>query len=178
MPNLQHLKNDLMPLLLLSIAFLSSLLAPSAFSQTESSVESRLAELESREQIREVMKQYGRYLDLGDFDAFGRLFAETDSTYVSGRASTKGGKAIAQGLKEIFSANPSGLKSPAFHVFFNEVIKFNSPSEATAFSQSVYIVPGESNAPEMVFFASYEDIFIIENDQWKFKQRIVSGEMP
>ena len=124
------------------------------------------------------MKQYGRHLDLRDFTSFASLFANTDSTYVSGGETARGAKAIGEMLDRILSANPSDFKMPNFHIFFNETIEFNSPTEATAFSQSAYIVPNSNNAPEMVFFASYQDIFIIENTQWKFKQRIVLGDIP
>lgn len=141
------------------------------------SVEQRLAELEGREAIRTLMKQYGRTLDTRNFKAFGELFAK-DGVYVSGGQRVEGPEKIAAMLKGIFASNPSGIREPNFHVFFNEVITFTGPGEAKAFSQSAYVAPGEDNAPKMIFFASYDDTFVIEDGQWKFKERIVHGDIP
>lgn len=142
------------------------------------SIEQRLEELEGREAIRTLMKQYGRTLDTRRFDDFGRLFAEGDGVYVTGGREVKGQEAIAEMMRGVFADNPSGLKAPQFHVFFNEVISFESPARATAFSQSVYVAPGEDNAPRMVILASYDDVFVKRNGTWKFLRRAVHGEIP
>ena len=140
-------------------------------------LEARLQELEDREQIRQLMHHYGRFLDERNFDAFANLFAKTDSEYVSGNQTARGAQAIGAMLEKIMMANPSGFKSPNFHVFFNETIALDG-NQATAFSQSAYIVPGVNGNPEMVFFATYDDVFIREQGQWKFKRRIVHGNLP
>ena len=140
-------------------------------------VEARLQELDAREQIRQLMHRYGRYLDERDFSAFADLFTETDSEYVSGGQTARGAEAIAGMLEEIITANPSGLGSPNFHVFFNEIIEVNG-DEATAFSQSAFVVPDDKGDPRMVFLASYDDIFVKQNGVWKFKRRVVKGNLP
>ena len=140
-------------------------------------LQARLQELEDREQIRQLMHHYGRFLDERNFDAFAGLFAETDSAYVSGNRTARGAQAIGAMLREIITANPSGFKSPSFHVFFNETIDLDG-DQATAFSQSAYIVPGVNGNPEMVFFATYDDVFMREQGRWKFKRRVVHGNLP
>lgn len=141
------------------------------------SLEQRLQELEDREQIRQLMHSYGRFIDERNFQAFANLFSRNDSEYVSGNQIAKGSEAIGNMLEEIITENPSGLKSPNFHIFFNESIQIKE-DQATAFSQSAFVVPGDSGKPEMVFFASYDDVFIREEGTWKFKKRIVRGNLP
>ncbi|MEO8307242.1 MAG: nuclear transport factor 2 family protein [Pseudomonadota bacterium] len=58
---------------------------------------SRLGELEDREAIGLVIRDYGRLLDERKFDEFGRLFAE-DGVYVAG-TTTRGPVAIAESLR-------------------------------------------------------------------------------
>jgi uncharacterized protein (TIGR02246 family) len=141
-------------------------------------MEQRLEELEGREAIRTLMKQYGRTLDTRHFDDFGKLFAEGDGVYVTGGRDVTGPQAIADVMRGVFANNPSGLKEPQFHVFFNEVISFESPTRATAFSQSFYVAPGEDNAPKVIMVASYDDVFVKRDGEWKFLRRAVRGEIP
>ena len=172
------------PVILSRILTVTGLLAAAAVLYAQSlthsqdgNVESRLRELEAKEQIRELMHNYGRFLDERDFTAFAALFTEADSEYVSGNQIAHGARAIGAMLKEIMAANPSGFKSPNFHVFFNEVITV-AGDQAKAYSQSAYIVPGVNGSPEMVFFATYADVFTQEQGRWKFKQRVVHGNLP
>ena len=137
----------------------------------------RLQELEDREQIRKLLHNYGRYLDERDFTAFANLFTKTDSEYVSGNQTAHGARAIGAMLESIMTANPSGFKSPNYHVFFNETIDVDG-GLATAYSQSAYIVPGADGKPEIAFFATYDDVFIRELGIWKFKHRVVHGNLP
>lgn len=143
----------------------------------QGSLDTRVQELEAREQIRQLMHDYGRYLDERNFSAFADLFTQDDSEYVSGGQTVTGGAAIGTMLEEIFAANPSGLKSPNFHVFFNENINVDG-NRATAFSQSAFIVPGDSGEPRIIFFATYDDVFTRVNGEWKFKRRVVRGNLP
>ena len=159
-----------------TLAVFTALVFPAnAYPQT--ALETRVQELEAREQIRELMHNYGRFLDQRDFMAFAGLFLETGSEYVSGGQTVSGAAAIGKMLEGIFAANPSGLKSPNYHVFFNETIDVEG-DKATAFSQSAFIVPGEDGSPSMVFFASYDDVFVVENGKWKFKRRVVHANLP
>lgn len=142
-----------------------------------SDLQDRLQQLEGREQIRQLMHLYGRYLDERNFSAFAGLFASDDSEYVSGNQTARGAPAIGTMLEGIITANPSGFKSPNYHVFFNELIDIEG-DRATAYSQSAFIVPGGNGNPEMVFFATYDDEFIREHGIWKFKRRSVRGNLP
>jgi len=176
--------SDKLPIPIYRILFATGLLAAATILYAQApppgndgQLQARLQELEAREQIRELMHNYGRYLDERNFTAFAGLFAETESEYVSGNQTARGAHAIGAMLQEIITANPSGFKSPNFHIFFNETIDV-SGDRARAFSQSAYIVPGVNGNPEMVFFATYDDMFVREQGRWKFKRRVVHGNLP
>jgi len=131
--------------------------------------------LQDREAIRVLLRDYGRTLDARDFEGFAALFA-TDAEYVSG-ATVRGPAAIGQSLKDIMGRNPLGFREPNFHVFFNEVIEVQG-DRATSTSQSLYVVTGERNTPELALMASYEDVLVREGGRWKFQKRVVRGNIP
>ena len=135
---------------------------------------SRLAELEDREAIRLVIRDYGRLLDERRFDEFGQLFAE-DGVYVAG-TTTRGPAAIADSLRRIMTANSLGLAEPNFHVLFNERIELHG-DQADATSQSFFVAPGANGAPQLVLMASYVDKFVRTPNGWRFASRVVHGNM-
>ena len=131
--------------------------------------------LQDREAIRVLLRDYGRTLDARDFEGFAALFA-TDAEYVSG-ATVRGPAAIGQSLKDIMGRNPLGFREPNVHVFFNEVIEVQG-DRATSTSQSLYVVTGERNTPELALMASYDDVLVREDGRWKFQKRVVRGNIP
>ena len=141
-------------------------------------LETRLQILEDREEIRQLLIDYGRTLDKRDFNGFSKLFTQ-DAEYFGGAGgdAIKGPDAIAKFLKDIFEQNPSGVKSPNFHLFANESIQVNG-DEATASSKGIFVVPDGNDQPETVMLATYKDILVRENGMWKFKQRVVQSDIP
>jgi uncharacterized protein (TIGR02246 family) len=141
-------------------------------------IEDRLRQLEDREEIRQLLVDYGRTLDRRDFAGFSKLFAE-NAEYVGGGGMgvTKGAAAIGKLLEEVFRKNPTGLRSPNFHLFANETIRVDGDS-AVAISKGLFVVPNKANNPEMVMLATYEDVLVRENGRWKFKKRVVHGDIP
>lgn len=134
----------------------------------------RLMGLEDREAIRILLRDYGRLLDERRFEEFGQLFAE-DGEYVAG-PTTRGPKAIAEGLRRTFAGNSLGLGEPNFHVLFNERITL-AGAKATASSQSFFVAPGADGAPRIVMMASYEDELVKTPAGWRFARRVVKGNM-
>ena len=104
-----------------------------------SATTARLVELEDREAIRGLIRDYGRLLDERKFDAFGQLFAP-EGEYVSGNT-TRGPAAIGESLRRIMTANSLGLAEPNFHVLFNDHIELHG-DKADATSQSFFVAPG------------------------------------
>jgi SnoaL-like domain len=134
----------------------------------------RLAELEDREAIRLVLRDYGRLLDERRFEEFGQLFA-ADGEYVSG-GTTRGPAAIAESLRGIMSGNSLGLAEPNFHVLFNERIELHG-DRADATSQSFFVAPGADGAPQLIRMASYVDSLVRTSQGWRFAKRVVRGNM-
>ncbi len=134
----------------------------------------RLAELEDREAIRIVLRDYGRLLDERKFDEFGQLFA-ADGEYLSG-GTTRGPTAIADSLRRIMGANSLGLAEPNFHVLFNERIELHG-DRADATSQSFFVAPGPDGAPQLIMMASYVDSLVRTPQGWKFAKRTVRSNM-
>lgn len=122
------------------------------------------------------MNDYGRLLDRRDFKGFASLFA-ADAEHVSAGHVTHGPEAIAASLRDIIARNPLGLRTPNFHVFFNQSIEVHV-ERATVVSKSAFMVPGPDNHPEAVMLASYDDVLTRENAGWKFLRRVVHGDIP
>jgi hypothetical protein len=144
----------------------------------KSDLGARVQRLEDREEIRKLFNDYGHTLDLRNFAGFEELFAE-DSEYVGGGAmgTLRGPRAIRAALEDQMAANPAHLNSANFHLFFNESIDVDG-DRATAISKSAFVVRSDSNKPDMVFLASYDDVLIRENGKWKFLRRVVHGDIP
>ena len=158
----------LMPLLLLTCCTSATFAATSTAS-------ARLSELEDREAIRLVLRDYGRLLDERHFDEFGQLFAQ-DGEYVSAGTTTRGPAAIADSLRRIMTGNSLGLAEPNFHVLFNERIEIHG-DQAEATSQSFFVAPGADGAPQLIMMASYDDRFVRTPNGWRFARRVVHGNM-
>lgn len=142
------------------------------------STDARLQQLESREQIRELLVAYGATLDARDFDAFGRLFTE-DAEYVSAGSITRGRAAIRAQLEQVLKANPSNLPAPNFHVGLNASISVDGDT-ATARSLGAYTAPDPAGGgTRLVFFVVYDDVFARVDGRWLFKRRAIgSGARP
>lgn len=139
------------------------------------SVAARLAELEDREAIRLVLRDYGKTLDERRFDDFGKLFA-AEAEYVTGPSTLRGPAQIADGLRRIFAGNSLGIPEPNFHVLFNERIELQG-DHAHSTSQSFYVAPGADGAPRIILMASYEDELVRTAEGWRFARRIVHSNM-
>ncbi len=152
--------------------------AQSPNAQSSESTEARLRRLEDREEIRQLLVDYGRTLDQRDFEAFSKLFA-ANAEYLGGGSMgvIKGAGAIGKSLENIIRKNPTGFRSPNFHLFANEIIQVHG-DEATALSKGLFVIPGDGGKPEFVMLATYSDRLTREQGRWKFKRRVVQGDIP
>lgn len=168
----------------LLMAWLASGCAPKpqagsdALTAEVTALRAEVAEARAQDSIRGLMHAYGRLIDARDWDGFAKLWTD-DAVYVGGPGSDtlKGGPAIAEFLRNIISSNPSGVGEPNFHVFFNEEIEVTGDT-ARATSMSTFVTPGPGGAPTMVILARYEDEYVLDGTDWKFKGRVVQGKLP
>lgn len=158
----------------------TSLLVPPALLAAETSIEARLHVLEAKEAIRTLLFNYGRYVDDRNWEAFANLFAENGGTWNGGMGIARGHDEIVQmmsstlGTANNVGAGGSGLSN--IHLLGNEIITVDGDS-ATSLSKWVFVMTAEDNGPDVVFVGRYEDEFVRENGEWKFKLRTVTSDI-
>jgi len=148
-----------------------------AAADKEESVESRLQKLEDREEIRQLLKDYGRFLDQRDFASFSRLFAEKDGEWNGGLGVAKGSLAVRKLMEETIGEKTDKPGPPNFHLFTNESIDIDRP-HANATSKWIFVMQGEKGSPQLVYLGHYEDTLVRENGRWKFLKRTVHSDIP
>jgi hypothetical protein len=151
--------------------------ANAASSEKRESMESRLQRLEDREEIRQLLKDYGRFLDQRDFASFSQLFAEKDGEWIGGMGKAKGPQAIRKLMEDSIGKNTEKVSTPNFHLFTNEIIHVNE-NQADATTKWIFVVQGEANRPQALLLGHYEDSLVRENGRWRFLRRVVFADIP
>jgi hypothetical protein len=148
-----------------------------AFAEKPNSAESRLQQLEDREAIRQLLMDYGRFLDQRDFASFSLLFAEKDGEWNGGMGIAKGPQAIRKLMEDTIGKNTEKVSAPNFHIFTNETIHVNG-DRADATTKWIFVVQGTGGQPQLMYLGHYEDSMVREDGRWKFLRRIVHGDIP
>ena len=107
------------------------------------SLAARLQKFEDKEEIQNLLLDYGRHLDNRDFAAYSRLFAK-DGEWVGGFGTASGGPAGIQAFMEK-SMGTAPNRAKNYHLLSNFVIAVNGET-ATAWSRWAFVVPGERGA--------------------------------
>lgn len=141
----------------------------------QDSLESRLKKLEDREEVWKLIIDYGRFLDGRDFRAFSELFAKTEGEWDGGFGRAKGQKAIRELMERTIGKDTSMTRS--CHLLTNETIHIDG-DRATALTQWMFVIPGESNRPLPLLLGHYEDTMVREDGRWKFLRRVVHADIP
>jgi uncharacterized protein (TIGR02246 family) len=157
------------------------LIAASAFSQSLAaqdlaSLAKRVQVLEDRESIRALILAYGQAHDHRDYRTFSNLFA-SNGEWVGGLGSAKGPQAIFELMDKTIGHDPKPNGSGTYHVMTNDQIELDG-DHASATTKWIYITPGETNKPTLVFLGHYIDEFVRENGQWKFLRREAPADIP
>ena len=135
------------------------------------SVEARLKQLEDKEQIAQLLLDYGRHLDSRDLAAYASLFA-TDGEWVGGFGTVKGRAEIKTFMEKSLGTGPN--RNSSFHIMSNFVIAVKGDT-ATAWSRWTFVTPGERGAT-VAQAGRYDDTFVRESGVWKFKKRVASND--
>ena len=136
-----------------------------------SSVEARLKQLEDKEQITQLLIDYGRHLDGRDLAAYASLFA-TDGEWVGGFGTVKGRAEIKSFMEKSLGTGPN--RNNSFHIMSNFTITVKGDT-ATAWSRWTFVTPG-ANGATIAQAGRYDDTFVRENGAWKFKKRVASND--
>ncbi|MBI4521411.1 MAG: nuclear transport factor 2 family protein [Gemmatimonadetes bacterium] len=154
---------------LVALALVLSAAAPAA--QSPGSLEARVKRLEDREQIAQLLVDYGRHLDSRDLAAYAALFAE-EGEWAGGFGTVKGRRNIQAFMEKSLGTDPN--RGGSYHVMSNFVITVKGDT-ATAWSRWTFIVPGERGAA-VSQAGRYDDTFIREKGAWKFQRRVASND--
>ena len=137
------------------------------------SLAQRLQRFEDKEEIQNLLLDYGRHLDNRDFGAYSRLFAK-DGEWVGGFGSVTGPANIQAFMEKNMGTAPNRAKN--YHLLSNFVITVNGDT-ATAWSRWAFVVPGERGAA-ISQAGRYDDTLVREDGHWKFKRRVASNDTP
>ena len=151
-------------------SFLLCVVAAPAAAQT-GSVEARLRLMEDKEQIAQLLIDYGRHLDSRDLAAYAALFA-LDGEWVGGFGTINGRANIQAFMEKSLGTGPN--RAGSYHIMSNFAIMVTGDT-ATAWSRWTFVTPGERGAT-IAQAGRYDDTFVRENGAWKFKRRVASND--
>ena len=166
----------------IAAAVLIGLIVPGYFpaisADKRESVETRLARLEDREEIRQLLNDYGRYLDQRDFASFSQLFSEKEGEWIGGMGKAQGRQAIKKLMDDTIGSDKSGkIGGPNYHLFMNEIISVKG-NEGKALTKWMFVVQNSSKQPQPFYLGHYEDSLVREQGRWKFLKRVVYSDIP
>jgi ketosteroid isomerase-like protein len=133
----------------------------------------RLARLEDKEAIRQLFVDYGFHLDHGDFDAYGRLFADDGEVLLGPIGRAKGPEAITA----LMTKTLGGRQGSSYHVICNPVIHLDG-DEATTDVTWVVVTRAESGAPAVTMLGRHRDVVVRQRGEWKFQRREGHVDLP
>jgi SnoaL-like domain len=135
-----------------------------AVPSTETSThESRLARIEARLDIHELLNRYAILIDDHDFEALGRLF-DVDASFGSPGSTTTGRDAITAMYAERGDLYPISL-----HVVHGQVLEFDDDDHARG---TVLAFSEQANAEQTVITQfRYHDEYVRFDGQWLFGSR-------
>lgn len=136
-----------------------------------SSVDARLKQLEDKDQIAQLLIDYGRHLDSRDLAAYASLFA-TDGEWVGGFGTVKGRSEIKTFMEKSLGTGPN--RGNSYHIMSNFMITVKGDT-ATAWSRWTFVTPG-ANGATIAQAGRYDDTLVRENGVWKFKKRVASND--
>ena len=151
-------------------------LAPALAADDIESLAKRVQVLEDREAIRALILAYGEAHDHRDYRTYANLFA-SNGEWVGGLGSAKGPEAIFELMDRTIGHDPKPNGSGTYHVMTNDQIKL-AGDRASATTKWIYITPGETNTPTLVFLGHYVDEFVRENGEWRFLRREAPADIP
>lgn len=148
-----------------------------ATSQDAGSLVERVARIEAREEIQNLIYAYGRALDSRDFVAFSNLFAEEDGTWDGGMGIATGRDAIFELMDSTIGHASEPVQPRSHHVMTNITIEIDG-DQASSTTKWIFVVPSESGDPRWQFLGHYDDTFVHRDGQWYFLRRQASTDIP
>jgi hypothetical protein len=140
------------------------------------SVEQRLRRLEDREEIRRLVREYGRQLDARDLEAYGLLFAQ-DGEWLGGTGYGKTPAGITAMLTERLPGNTGDSGQASWHLLTEPEIELHG-DRATGSVTWALVGRDDRDGPVMRLLGHYEDTYVREHGRWRFQRRIAHTDIP
>ena len=156
---------------------LAQCFAALSLAQPSAASDARIAALEAREAIRELVYAYGQALDHRDFVAFAELFEPEQGTWVGGFGSATGRDAIFAMMDDSIGHAEQPTVPTSHHVFTNVQIDVDG-DRASATTKWIFVVPSETGAPQWRFLGHYDDQFVRRDGRWYFLRREAFTDIP
>ncbi len=161
----------------LALASVLVLPACSAGGASDNELAQRVQQLEDEKEIRQVIVEYGEFLDARDYHAYASLFA-SDGVWSGGFGSFEGPAAIEAMLEENMGVHDADyINKENFHLNTTIVVDVDGDT-ATARSRYLFFVASEENRPVIALAGRYVDTLVRENGAWKIKTRRSHGVIP
>lgn len=137
----------------------------------------RVQALEDEKAIREVLVEYGEFLDARDYASYAGLFAQ-DGVWSGGFGTFTGPAAIEAMLEENMGAHEPGfINKDNFHLNTTMVVDVKGDN-ATARSRYLFMTRSPDNRPVVALAGRYVDELVRENGEWKIMTRKSHGVIP
>ncbi len=142
------------------------------------SLEARLQRLEDKDEIHDLLIEYGRLLDDGDWVGYSQLFAR-QGTWTGSFGTATGPAEILAMLRKTLGAapphDPNQVRS--FHLMTNCVIRVDG-DRATATSRWTNFARTDDNKLTPRLAGHYVDVLVREDGKWKFLTRQAPRDIP
>jgi 3-phenylpropionate/cinnamic acid dioxygenase small subunit len=137
-------------------------------------VEQRLARLEAAEEIRQLLLEYARCLDAGDYRGYAALFTEDGELHAQlGEAK---GRAAIQALLDKRLDTGDAPRRTAVHFVGSPTINVDGET-ATSEVVWTYVTNDADGYPVMFQLGRYRDELVLEEGRWRFKRRTITREL-
>lgn len=136
----------------------------------------RLRVLEDREEIRNLLQEYRRTLDLRDLRAFSALYAQ-DGTWSGASGTATGPDAIYDMLTAVLPENLPAPGPTLWHWISDPAIAVDG-DRAMAESFWMHVRRGDGDAPLLPTLGRYQDDLVREDGRWRFHLRRVTRLIP
>lgn len=130
------------------------------------SVDARLQRLEDLQAIQQLFIDYGHYLDLGDFEAYGALFVEEGQIQLGPLGRATGPKAIT----ELMRANLEQHVGNSYHLITSPIIHLKG-DEASSEVMWTVVVKESDGQPRLTMMGRHKDRLVKRSGQWRFLLR-------
>lgn len=160
----------------LSFAIAAGLLAasPSAIA-AEPGAPLTAQEVADREQIRDVLLEYGRAFDERRLEDYANLFAE-NGQWIGGPTVATGPAEVLEMITRVVENIPTGPGKRNFHVMTNMDVDVEGDT-ATAWSRFIFYMPGEDGKAVLSTTGTYDDQLVRVGGSWKFLRRQLTGDV-